>query len=95
MVAEFLQVMGSGKLRRLYGKWRVKVEAEEEGDADQSEKPGCQPVAQVEWVRLGSLDEVVRSAKAGVELCGTFLQLLVSGRQNKGALCRRLRAVLG
>jgi hypothetical protein len=92
---DFVNVLGHAKLHRCYGRWRAKCGGASEGEAKEEGKSpkAATKKERADWMRLGTVDNVIRQAKAGIEVYVEFLAALRGKFFNRGDVCRRLMAV--
>jgi len=101
LIGEFMRAVDGAKLHRLYGEWRKRVEdVEEENEEDpgsgtEKEKAEARKKGlDGEWLRLGSMDSVLKGAAVKVTLMVEFFQALASSYFNRSAVFRRLTEML-
>lgn len=101
LTGEFARAVDGAKLHRLYGEWRKAVveveeeeEAEDQGKATEAEKAEAAKKGCVEeWLRLGSVDSVLKQAEGGMTVMVEFLQSLGCTFFNRSAVAHRFMAV--
>jgi hypothetical protein len=96
LIEEFMQGVADAKLHRLYGQWRdavVEVEEAEEESGKDPEKATDETKGEMGWLRLGSMDAVIKEAKEGITACREFLKAVASNYSNKSGVSVRLDRV--